>query len=188
MLLIRGEGRYWHGRLTSLPWRTGNPGHAIAFLRLPVSSAGFIGKVNPQNKFARRSNENCLANHHSHSGLLLGAWAVAGAQDQANQSASPQADNTKVNQRDQNPNEPTADQQPSNQSDMQITQQLRKAIIADKSLSTYGHNVKVIAQDGMVTLKGPVRSDEEKNAVEAKAAQIAGKDKVTSQLEVKPKQ
>jgi len=65
-------------------------------------------------------------------GLLFGAWAAAGAQDPANQSAAPQADNTKVNQRDQNPNEATADQQPSNQSDMQITQQLRKAIIADK--------------------------------------------------------
>ena len=58
----------------------------------------------------------------------------------------------------------------------------------DKSLSTYAHNVKIISQNGMVTLKGPVRSDEEKSAVEAKAAEIAGKDKVTSQLEVKPKQ
>ena len=58
----------------------------------------------------------------------------------------------------------------------------------DKSLSTYAHNVKVISQNGMVTLKGPVRSEEEKTAVEARAADIAGKDKVMSQLEVKPKQ
>lgn len=60
--------------------------------------------------------------------------------------------------------------------------------MADKSLSTYAHNVKVISQNGMVTLKGPVQSEDEKSAIEAKAAEIVGKDKVTSQLEVKPKQ
>ena len=121
-------------------------------------------------------------------GLLLGAWAAAGAQDPANQSAARQADNTKVNQRDQNPNEATADQQPSNQSDMQITQQLRKAIIADKSLSTYGHNVKVIAKNGAVTLKGPVRSEEEMKVIAAKAVDLVGADKVTNKMDVVPKQ
>jgi hyperosmotically inducible periplasmic protein len=60
--------------------------------------------------------------------------------------------------------------------------------VQDKSLSTYAHNIKIIAQNGMVTLEGPVRSEEEKRAIEAKAAEIVGKDKVTSQLEVKPKQ
>jgi hyperosmotically inducible periplasmic protein len=60
--------------------------------------------------------------------------------------------------------------------------------VEDKSLSTYAHNVKIISQNGMVTLKGPVRSEEEKAAVESKAAEIAGKDKVTSQLEVKRNQ
>jgi osmotically-inducible protein OsmY len=121
-------------------------------------------------------------------GLLLGTWAAAGAQDPANQSAAPQADNTKVNQRDQNPNEATADQQPSNPSDMQITQQLRKAIIADKSLSTYGHNVKVIAKNGSVTLKGPVRSEEEMKVIAAKAVDLVGADKVTNKMDVVPKQ
>ena len=57
----------------------------------------------------------------------------------------------------------------------------------DKSLSTYAHNVKIITQNGVVTLKGPVRSEEEKQAVEAKAKEIAGPGKVTSDLEVKPK-
>jgi osmotically-inducible protein OsmY len=56
----------------------------------------------------------------------------------------------------------------------------------DKSLSTYAHNVKIIARDGMVTLKGPVRSEEEKRVVETKANEVAGANKVTSQLEVKP--
>jgi osmotically-inducible protein OsmY len=57
----------------------------------------------------------------------------------------------------------------------------------DKSLSTYAHNVKIITQNGQVTLKGPVRSEEEKNTVEAKATEVAGENKVTSQLAIKPK-
>jgi hyperosmotically inducible protein len=98
------------------------------------------------------------------------------------------ADNTKVNQRDRNKKEPTADQQKENQPDREIARKIRQSIVQDKSLSSYAHNVKIIAENGAVTLKGPVRSDEEKAAVEAKAAEIAGADKVTSQLEVKAKQ
>ena len=125
--------------------------------------------------------------------LLMTSLAVSGtslaAQQSADQSASTSAaaDNTKVNQRDQSANEPTADQQNNNRSDRDITQQIRKAIMNDKSLSTYAHNVKVITQNGQVTLKGPVRSDDEKRAVEAKATEIAGEDKVTSELDIKPK-
>jgi osmotically-inducible protein OsmY len=103
------------------------------------------------------------------------------------QPAAPQADNTKVNERDRDANQPTADQQKENRSDRDITQQIRKAIEKDKSLSTYAHNVKIITQNGMVTLKGPVRSEQERKAVEAKAAEVAGEQKVTSQLEIKPK-
>jgi hyperosmotically inducible periplasmic protein len=110
--------------------------------------------------------------------------AAARAQD----SAAPAADNTQVNQRDKNKAEPTADQQKENQPDRELARQIRRSIVQDKSLSSYAHNVKIIAQNGVVTLKGPVRSEEEKTAVEAKASEIAGADKVTSQLEVKPKQ
>jgi hyperosmotically inducible protein len=119
------------------------------------------------------------------SSLLGGAWAIA--QDTTNQGASAPADNTKVNQRDQNANEPTADQQKDNRSDRDITQQIRQALVKDKSLSTYAHNVKVITQNGQVTLKGPVRSDDEKQVVEAKAAEIAGQGKITNELDVKAK-
>jgi hyperosmotically inducible periplasmic protein len=118
--------------------------------------------------------------------LLLGCGTLALAQDNAGQTA-PATDNTKINQRDRNPNEPTADQQQNNRSDRDITQQVRQAIIADKTFSTYAHNVKVITQNGQVTLKGPVRSDDEKRAIEAKATAIAGDGKVTSELTVKPK-
>jgi osmotically-inducible protein OsmY len=110
---------------------------------------------------------------------------VAGAQDSP---SNPQPDNTKINQRDRNSNEPTADQQKSNSSDRDLTRQIRQAIEKDKTISTYGHNVKVITQNGMVTLKGPVRSEEEKLAIQAKAAEIAGADKVTNDMDVKPKQ
>lgn len=95
------------------------------------------------------------------------------------------ADNTKVNQRDRNPNEPTADQQKGNSSDRALAQQVRRALVKDKSLSTYAHNIKVIAQDGVVTLKGPVHSDQEKQAIEAKAAEVVGgADKVKSEIDV----
>jgi osmotically-inducible protein OsmY len=117
---------------------------------------------------------------------LLGGWVMAGAQD--SQSNAPPPDNTKMNQRDRNSNEPTADQQKMNTSDRDITKQIRQAIEKDKSISTYGHNVKVITQNGMVTLKGPVRSEEEKKAIQAKASEVAGPDKVTDEMDVKPKQ
>lgn len=112
--------------------------------------------------------------------------AYTRAQDSSAQQPAP--DNTKVNKRDNNKAEPTADQQKENQTDRDIASKIRQSIVKDKSLSSYAHNVKIIAENGAVTLKGPVRSDEEKVTVEAKAAEIAGADKVTSQLEVKPKQ
>ena len=118
---------------------------------------------------------------------LLGSGTLLIAQQPTGQDAPAPADNTKVNQRDQNANEPTADQQKNNRPDSDITQQIRQAIMKDKSLSTYAHNVKIITQNGQVTLKGPVRSDDEKRAVEAKAAEIAGQNNVTSELDVQPK-
>ena len=115
---------------------------------------------------------------------LLSLAGTTSAQD----SSAPAADNTKVNQRDKDKAQPTADQQKENQPDREIARKIRRSIVQDKSLSSYAHNVKIIAENGAVTLKGPVRSDEEKSAVEAKAAEVAGADKVTSRLEVKPKQ
>jgi hyperosmotically inducible protein len=97
------------------------------------------------------------------------------------------ADNTKVNQRDKDQAQPTADQQKEAKSDREMARQIRRAIVNDKSLSSYAHNIKVIVQDGAVTLKGPVQSDEEKRTVEAKAAQVAGADKVTDQIDVTQK-
>jgi osmotically-inducible protein OsmY len=71
-----------------------------------------------------------------------------------------------------------------NPSDRAITQKIRKAIHHDKSLSTYGRNIKIFTQKGKVTLRGPVRSEEERRNVEAKAASVAGQENVSNQLEV----
>ena len=118
-------------------------------------------------------------------GLLLGSVAFGRAQEPANQQAAPAVDNTKMNQRDQNKNEPAADQQKETRTDRDITQQIRRSIMNDKSLSTYAHNVKIITQDGQVTLKGPVRSESEKQTIETKATEVAGANKVTNDLNVK---
>ncbi len=122
------------------------------------------------------------------SGVLLSMGVVARAQEPTSQQAAPAADNTKMNQRDRSMDKPTAEQQKENRSDREITKQIRQSIMKDKSLSTYAHNVKIISQNGQVTLKGPVRSEDEKRAVETKAAEVAGQDKVSSELNIKPKE
>jgi len=121
-------------------------------------------------------------------GLLLGVGVVARAQDSTSQQAPPAADNTKTNERDRSASEATADQQKENRSDRDITQQIRQSIMKDKSLSTYAHNVKIVTQNGQVTLKGPVSSEDEKRAIETKAAEVAGENKVSSELNIKPQQ
>ena len=98
------------------------------------------------------------------------------------------ADNTKINKRDGSQKELTAEQQGETKQDREITQKIRRALVNDKSLSTYAHNVKIITVSGMVTLKGPVRSEEEKKAVEEKAAQIAGNNNVKSEIGIAPKE
>jgi osmotically-inducible protein OsmY len=79
----------------------------------------------------------------------------------------------------------TADQQSNTTTDRTTTQSIRKALMADKSLSAYAHNVKIITRDGMVTLKGPVKSDDEKQKVVATAAQVVDPKQIDDQLTVK---
>ena len=115
-------------------------------------------------------------------------WTIlgfAGLNPAIAQNQPPASDNTKVNQRDRAKSEPTADQAKNNLSDREVMQKIRKALIDDKSLSTYAHNVKIIAQNGKVTLKGPVRSAEEKETVEKTAKDVAGGENVTSELTIK---
>jgi hyperosmotically inducible periplasmic protein len=92
-------------------------------------------------------------------------------------------DNTKKN-KDQN--SPNADQQKTSASDRAITQKIRKSVHDDASLSTYAHNIKIITQDGKVTLRGPVRSEDEKDNLQSEAVAVAGQENVTNQLEIAP--
>ena len=94
-------------------------------------------------------------------------------------------DNSKTNQQDRGA--ATADQQTENRGDRDLARKIRKSIMDDKNLSTYARNVEVIARNGTVMLKGPVRTDEEKSAIEAKAVEIAGAANVKSEITVKSK-
>ncbi len=117
--------------------------------------------------------------------ILFCATALIGF-GQTPDTSTPKADNTKVNKRDRNAGEVTSDQQKMNATDRELTKNIRRSIMADKSLSTYAHNIKVISQNGAVTLKGPVKSDQEKTSVMAKAVAVAGSaDRVTDQISVK---
>ena len=98
--------------------------------------------------------------------------------------ASPQSapDNSQQNQN----HAKTADSQPNTAADRATTAKVRKAIVEDKGLSTYAHNVKIITMNGQVTLKGPVKSEEEKQTIASKAAEVAGSpDKVNNQLSIR---
>jgi len=95
---------------------------------------------------------------------------------------TPAPDNTKVNKT----KTPTADKASNAAGDRELMQKIRKSLMDDKSLSTYAHNVKIVAKDGKVTLTGPVRSDEEKATVERLAGDAAGAGNVDSKITVKP--
>ena len=98
--------------------------------------------------------------------------------------AKSKADNTRVNKRDREKGAVTADQAKETLTDRQLMQKIRKSVMNDKSLSTYAHNVKIIATNGKVTLKGPVRSEEEKRVIETKAAEVAGSGNVVNELTI----
>ena len=115
--------------------------------------------------------------------LALGLSLMASPVPRYQYSQQTAPDNTKKN-KDQT--SPTADQQKINPADRAITQKIRKAVHGDTSLSSYAHNIKIITQDGKVTLRGPVRSEDEKNNLQAKAVTVAGQDNVTNQLEIAP--
>jgi hyperosmotically inducible periplasmic protein len=123
--------------------------------------------------------------------LLFSAFVVVGCSkegDRGDKTASkPSAvepDNTGKNVRDRNESAKTAGDQSENEADRKITQEVRKSIVADDKLSTSAQNVKIITSDGKVTLRGPVKSEQEKKEIESKAKQVAGVKNVENQLEI----
>jgi hyperosmotically inducible periplasmic protein len=104
------------------------------------------------------------------------------------QNSVPAPDNSKANANGMNSSDSTstAQGQSNSPADVTLAQQIRKSVIADKSLSTYAHNVKIVAVNGAVTLNGVVRDSREKNVIETKAQAIAGTGNVTDDLTIAP--
>ncbi|HXI58783.1 MAG TPA: BON domain-containing protein [Polyangia bacterium] len=103
----------------------------------------------------------------------------------------PAADNTATNKRDREDHggsaEKTADQQKNDKSDIELSAEIRRAVVADKTLSTNAHNVKIIVENGHVTLKGPVASSAEKATLEKKAVEVVGRGgRVTNEVQIAP--
>jgi len=112
--------------------------------------------------------------------------SIGSAGDRATTAAEAQypADDTGRNARDSDGKTLTSGDQSNSKNDVEITRQVRQAIVKDDSLSTSAHNVKIITNGGVVTLRGPVASADEKTMVAKKAENITGVSKVDNQLEV----
>jgi hyperosmotically inducible protein len=115
--------------------------------------------------------------------LIVGCSKNRSEDKQVSQTAV-EPDNTGRNVRDRSGDTKTPGDQSENETDRTITQNIRQAITADGSLSTNAKNVKIITNDGTVTLRGPVKSEKEKADIEAKAKQVAGVKRVDNQLEI----
>jgi hyperosmotically inducible periplasmic protein len=123
--------------------------------------------------------------------LLIGGVATAQAADEHKAKADESgkaaaADNTGKNVRDRDTNTMVPTDQAENKADLTITQNIRKAVVDDDGLSTTAKNVKIVTANGVVTLRGPVKSAAEKASIEAKARKVAPEAKVQNQLEVAP--
>jgi hyperosmotically inducible protein len=119
--------------------------------------------------------------------LLLSMALIIGCsknQSENKQVSQTEPDNSGRNVRDRNDQTKTSGDQSENEADRTITQNIRQAVTADDSLSTNAKNVKIVTNDGVVTLRGPVKSEQEKAQIESKAKQIAGVKSVDNQLEV----
>ena len=98
---------------------------------------------------------------------------------------SPSADNTEKNVRDKdNANLTPLDQSKGSRHDVDLTRRIRKALMADKTLSTNAQNIKIVTLNGRTTLRGPVKDAEEQTRIVKKASKVVGRTNVENQLEV----
>jgi hyperosmotically inducible protein len=117
--------------------------------------------------------------------LLVGAALIPYANGSSfAQDAAPAADNSAMNQRDSGHQTLTPMDQSNKPADVKMTRKIRRALVKDNELSTDAKNVKIITIDGAVTLRGPVKTEQEKADIAAKAAQLAGDTNVHNELEV----
>ena len=117
--------------------------------------------------------------------LCLSAFALSAiAEDNTNATPTP-ADNSGRNVRDRSDDAKTSGDQSNSSADIDITAAIRRAVMKDDSLSMTAKNVKIITADGVVTLRGPVKTAAEKATIAKLAEANAGSAKVMDQLEVK---
>ena len=95
------------------------------------------------------------------------------------------ADNTATNQRDRSGETNTSGDQSNSSADLKITQAIRRALMKDHELSTTAKNIKVVTANGQVTLRGPVKTAQEKAKVDQIARSAAGGAQIDDQLDVK---
>ena len=109
-----------------------------------------------------------------------------GASASASASGTKDADNTGINKRDRSDYALTAGDQANTESDRELTRKIRRAITSNDQLSMTAKNIKIIAVDGKVTLRGPVKTAEEREQIAALAQKsLGGAGLVDNQLEVK---
>ena len=101
------------------------------------------------------------------------------------QDGAADADNAKKNQRDRSGETQTSGDQSNSSADVKITSAIRRAVVADDSLSATAKNIKIITANETVTLRGPVKTAEERTKIEQLAQSAAGNAKIDNQLEVK---
>ena len=116
--------------------------------------------------------------------MFLMVGCSKGSEEKQVSQTAVEADNSGRNVRDRDNQNKTSGDQSENEADRTISQNIRQALTADDSLSTNAKNVKIITTEGVVTLRGPVKSEKEKVDIEAKAKQIAGVKNVDNQLEI----
>ncbi len=102
-----------------------------------------------------------------------------------NRTETPDVDNTGRNVRDSDMNTVTPGDQSESEADRTITQNIRKAVVADDQLSNNAKNIKIITVNGVVTLRGPVENAAEKDRIEKIARGVTNVKRVDNQLEVK---
>jgi hyperosmotically inducible periplasmic protein len=117
--------------------------------------------------------------------LIMALLAVAPSCDDKDAEAKDKpADNTDKNDRDREDATKTPGDQSEDKDDIAITAEIRKAVVGDDSLSVNAKNVKIITADGVVTLRGPVASEDERHAIANVAKNTAGVARVDNQLEI----
>jgi hyperosmotically inducible protein len=122
--------------------------------------------------------------------LFIATLALAGCDAKpatTDKAADAPADNTKKNERDRGNDTLTPGDQGTSEADRTITQKIRQSVVKSDTLSMTGKNVKIITADGVVTLRGPVKSDQEKTDIAALAKSVDGVKRVDNQLEIAAK-